>query len=223
MSSFNRSHVLVAIVAGLVATATPTLARSVADFARNAGKVDGFSAVEADAGRRGRKLVATNRAGRLPDDIIAVAPDSDLLDGHGASAFVGACERGGIRGQANVPPTVGSTFEEVPGFSSSYGGPLDAEGNRCRFSDATARRVSVGVFDVRVAFVIHDCDGGPPPGILTAAVTVESATPLVGTYEPRCGEGNHVDLRVHVTNLSGQPVDAPFAVVLFDENGFPVP
>jgi hypothetical protein len=93
-----RLYLTAALVAGIVAALTtggPAIAHGVrhAVFAHNAGKVDGKNAVGAGAtanARRG-KLVATSAAtGRLPNDIIAKAPDSNLLDGLDSTAFLAA-------------------------------------------------------------------------------------------------------------------------------------
>lgn len=77
------------VTAALTAGA-PAMAGAVVGFARNAGKVDGKSAVGAGASIAGRKgkLVATSaRSGRLPDNIIAKAPNADKIDGKDSSSF----------------------------------------------------------------------------------------------------------------------------------------
>jgi hypothetical protein len=86
-----RHHVpvLVAItVTAILAGGGAPLAAAVFD-AVNADKVDGKHAVGAGATARQRagKLVATNSLGRLPNTIIAKAPDADRLDGRDSSAF----------------------------------------------------------------------------------------------------------------------------------------
>lgn len=57
--------------------------------AKRADKVDGRHAVGASASRtrRAGKLVATNGAGRLPDDIIAEAPDAARLGGQAPATY----------------------------------------------------------------------------------------------------------------------------------------
>ena len=56
----------------------------------NSDKVDGKHAVGAGATPTSRagKLVATNSSGRLPNNIIAKAPDSGLLDGRDSTEFL---------------------------------------------------------------------------------------------------------------------------------------
>lgn len=220
--SQTRSHVLVAVTTAVVMLLAPAAAREVADFARNAGKVDGYSAVDAGSKKRSKKLVATNRAGRLPNDIIAKAPNAELLDGHGGTAFVLGCHEGALRGHAHVTPDLGPTFEPVDGFSTSHGGPLNEDFSDCQISDAAARRVSVGVYDVRLALIVYNCSQPLPPGAVSATVSVESASPLIATYEPFC-EDNQVYVRVHVTGVDGTRADAPFTVALLEETGFPIP
>jgi hypothetical protein len=88
-----RKHLptmVVAAVTAMVTAGVPALAGSVVSYARNADKVDGKHAVGFSASIAGRagKLVATNAAGRLPNDIIAKAPDADQLDGVDSDGFV---------------------------------------------------------------------------------------------------------------------------------------
>ena len=75
-----------ALVVGVPATA--------AVIATNSDKVDGKHAVgaKADAATRAGKLVATNKFGQFPNDVIAKALDADLLDGLDSTAFLGATE-----------------------------------------------------------------------------------------------------------------------------------
>jgi hypothetical protein len=79
---------LAALVVSLGTTAGPVMAKALVD----ADTVDGLHAVRAgasDSARAGR-LVATKAGnGRLPNDIIARAPDAKLLDGAPASAYQG--------------------------------------------------------------------------------------------------------------------------------------
>jgi hypothetical protein len=91
-----RNHaatVVVAMVTAAVTAGAPSLAASVrrALFARNADKVDGKHAVGADAtieARRGRLVATDSTTGRLPNNIISSAPDSDRLDGMDSTDFL---------------------------------------------------------------------------------------------------------------------------------------
>lgn len=87
----HATTMIVAMVTAAVTAGGPALARAAYD-AVNTDKVDGKHAVGAAATRSARagKLVATNRAGRLPNNIIAKAPNANLLDGKDSSAFSAA-------------------------------------------------------------------------------------------------------------------------------------
>ncbi|MGH3039299.1 MAG: hypothetical protein ACRDLZ_07840 [Gaiellaceae bacterium] len=85
---------IAALVVALLGATGPAVAHGVrhALFAHNAGKVDGRSAVgtAASVNSRKGKLVATSgTSGRLPNNIIAKAPDADLLDGLDSAEFLG--------------------------------------------------------------------------------------------------------------------------------------
>jgi hypothetical protein len=84
-----RTVAVAALTAAVIAVA-PAAAGAIVDFARNADKVDGKHAVSATAPKRARagKLVATSPStGRLPNGIIAKAPNADRLDGKDSSQF----------------------------------------------------------------------------------------------------------------------------------------
>ena len=93
MRAFLRKHlstIVVGMIAGAIGSGGPAIAATVADFARNADKVDGRHAVGAGATLENRKgkLVATNSAGRLPNNIIGKAPNADKLDGINSTGFL---------------------------------------------------------------------------------------------------------------------------------------
>lgn len=75
-----------------VATASVVMAAPAAAIVANADKVDGKHAVGAAATRETRagKLVATNRNGYLPNDILLKARNANKLDGKSSSAFLAA-------------------------------------------------------------------------------------------------------------------------------------
>lgn len=225
-----KNHFLTILIAAVVAAVTaggPVIARTVADFARNADRVDGRHAVgpRVSLQKRAGKVVATNKKGRLPNNIIRKAPrarDADRLGGFGPTAFVHGCQPGALRGQAHVPQDVGSTFERVPGFGTTFGGPVNLDGTNCHVGEAMARRVAPGTYEARLALVAWTCTEPLPDDIVTAIVSVQSAEPLVPTYEPAC-ENNSVSVRVRIADLNGAAQDAPFTVALLDENGIPIP
>jgi hypothetical protein len=216
----------VALVAVVAAWVLPAAAREVVDYAKNAGKVDGFHAVAHRDDDRDRKLVATNRKGYLPNNIIKKAPEakrSDYLRQFGPSAFVQACQSGSLRGQAHVRPTIGTEMEVVPGFGTLYGGPASIDGHSCNVRDAMARRAGTGVYDVDVAAIGWNCEE-PLDGIflVSAIVSIESTDPLVSTYEPVCDE-NSVYIQVRIFDLNGDAQDAPFTLALLEAQGIPIP
>ncbi len=77
----------VALVIAAAGTGGPAIAGV---FASDSHKVDGKHAVGARASvaNRAGKLVATNSAGRLPNNIITKAPNADRLDGLDSSALL---------------------------------------------------------------------------------------------------------------------------------------
>ena len=86
----HLSTMAVAAATTLLVAGAPAMADAIASFARNADKVDGKHAVGAGAplAKRKGKLVATSpRTGRLPNGIIAKAPNAARLDGKPASRF----------------------------------------------------------------------------------------------------------------------------------------
>lgn len=95
----NSKLIIVAAVFLTVGLATPAIGHGVhASFAHNAHKVDGRHAVGAGASidKRAGKLVATNKKGRLPNNIIKKARDANKLDGLDSSAFATASELSGV-------------------------------------------------------------------------------------------------------------------------------
>jgi hypothetical protein len=80
--------VLVAVVA---ASAVSGPAAAAAVYVANADKVDNKHAVGSGAtvtARKGKLVATSATTGRLPNNIIAVAPNSNLLDGKDSSAFL---------------------------------------------------------------------------------------------------------------------------------------
>lgn len=101
MSTSLRSHVTTVLVAGataLLVSGAPAIARSAGSMVRagDADTVNGFGAVgcHANIANRSGNLVATCAdTGRLPNNIIAKAPDSALLDGLDSTAFLGSGQK----------------------------------------------------------------------------------------------------------------------------------
>ncbi|HEX2240751.1 MAG TPA: hypothetical protein VHJ82_06395 [Actinomycetota bacterium] len=225
MKSGLRTFLAGAVVGSMFAAA-PAVAQAVARYARNSDKVDGFHAVahnESRAARAGR-LVATNSEGRFPKALLGKAPDADRVDGISSEALVSDCSEGALRGHATVPADIGSSFERVPGFGTSFGGPVDPSGTNCHLLPAEARHVATGVYEVDLGFVAWDCSSAVPDEILSALVTPmgSGAAPRIATYRPLCGpSGIHVEVRI--VDLQGQPRDSSFVIAFIDEAGIPIP
>jgi hypothetical protein len=84
-----RTAVIAALTASIV-MAAPAVGSAVVAMARNSDKVDGLHAVGSGASIRARrgKLVATSpKTGRLPNNIIATAPNATRLAGKSAGKF----------------------------------------------------------------------------------------------------------------------------------------
>ena len=91
----NLTTILVAMVTAAVTAGGPAIAATIADYARNADKVDGKHAVAAGstvANRKGKLVATSATTGRLPDNIIAKAPDAQKLDGFDNTAFLKVSE-----------------------------------------------------------------------------------------------------------------------------------
>ena len=84
----HLSTIAIAFVTAAVTAGAPALATAI--DAMNADKVDDRHAVGSGASvdvRKGKLVATSGTTGRLPNDIIAKAPDADRLDGLSAAAF----------------------------------------------------------------------------------------------------------------------------------------
>jgi hypothetical protein len=204
------------------------VAQAIMEKARNADKVDGFHAVGArtDIEDRGRRLVATNRRGFLPNEIVRrvrTAADADRLGGLGPRAYIERCAGGSLRGQAIVRSDVGSTYEVVDGFSTFLGGPVDPDTGGCHTIEIRARRVSTGVYRVKLGnFGLFECPDVRSDSI-GAVVTVSNLgdAPLIADYRPVCDDGGVAEVRIF--DLDGQPQDAGFTMAVLSNKHIPVP
>ena len=90
-----RSHlptIVTAVVVASLVAGGPAVAAAVYD-AVNSDKVDGKHAVGSGASvenRKGKLVATSGTTGRLPNNIIAKAPDADLLDGKDSTSFLPA-------------------------------------------------------------------------------------------------------------------------------------
>ena len=132
---------VVAATAAVLATAGPALARTVADFAKNADKVDGFHATGAGAsiGARSGKLVATGPAtGRLPNNIIAKAPDANLLDGIDSAGFASSADVTSMQAQ------IGALTDRIDALEATLAGVTYDDANKLFTFDGVNVRIVNG-------------------------------------------------------------------------------
>lgn len=210
----------------LVLTAAPAVARTVVDYARNAGHVDGLRAVSADTSVHDRagKLVATNAHGELPNGIIHRARDSARLGGIPATAYQQACSPGTIAGFAQVPGDVGAQWTQVAGYGHSIFtvGPVrQGYPPFCRPETAFARHVSTGLYQVALNSTLASlCQGAdvPPAGQpLPAVVSVTSPNELVATYTTVCDpQERGFEEQVAIATPGGVPTDAGFTIATLE-------
>lgn len=208
-----RTAAVTFLLGAIVGTA-PAVARVIADYAKDSGRVDGFSATSADkdAGRRAGKLVATDRRGRLPNDIIERAPDSRRLRDEPPGHYEDTrCELG-LAADAFVPGDVAAD-PTVVGDAYKYSGrghngdPLLYD---CVRRNVFARRVAPGIYRLNFG---HAASCPIQQGQLSTLVTVNGEAGLVATAETVC-EGDEAEEEVRITSGSGTPVDASFTVLL---------
>ena len=219
MKSTARPVATVAVtgLAAALFASTPVIAGAVVDYARNAGKVDGRSAVGAGAGfeKRAGKLVATDRDGRLPNNIIATAPDAARLGGRSPSDFVDTCAPGVVVAAGLIPGDIGSSYAAVEhGYQYVKSPPFFNGESRCSRDTFQARRVTVGVY--HIAFLSGlGCVSGTPPLINVTVATVKSQAPLLATSNTGC-DGSRVIEEIRIFDMEGVPRDSTFSIALLN-------
>jgi hypothetical protein len=108
----HTTTIVVAMVTAALTAATPAIAATVVDYARNAGAVDGKSAVgaSATAKQRAGKLVATNKSGYLPGSIIKTLDWTQL--GNVPAGFADGTDDVGAAADWNTLPNIPSGFAD---------------------------------------------------------------------------------------------------------------
>ena len=216
-------------VAAAVLTNAPAIADSFARFARNSDKVDGIHAVRAHAKKRERRLIATDRRGKLPNFIVSKvshanrarqarhALSASRLGRHSPEDFRFSCE--GNAGWAQLSPT-------LPAVWSS----LTRNVYNCTDGSVAARHPETGVYRVWFDHLApqHACDvTNFSPGPLVAMASVSKEVPLSVQYVPvddqpsrSCGGdiGDNFTTGIEITirNDQGQLVDATVTFVLLN-------
>jgi hypothetical protein len=141
-----------AFVAGILIVSGSQIAIAAFD-AVNSDKVDGWHAVGAGAtvSARSNKLVATNGSGRLPNNILAKAPDANRLDGLDGAAFqrrvTGTCTPGSVVTAVQANGDVVCATDRINGGDAQT---LDGK-NSTAFQEAGARTVVVRSGDTAAA------------------------------------------------------------------------
>lgn len=204
---------LCGLLAGAALVGGPAVARVIADYARNAERVDGFSAVGFGSEHRAGKVVATDDRGRLPDNIIRHAPDAARLGGRAARAYQLKCSTTG--GYASVPANLGTDWRTIEGYGLTViTGGVPASRRVCAASEAKARRTGVGVVEVAL---IDDALCPPWPEQPAAAVSVSDARALIATVTPGgCDEELGPIYVIRTFDAEGVPTDAPATILLHE-------
>ena len=168
----HTTTIAVAMVTAAVTAGGPALAAAVQE-GLNADQVDGKHAVGAGAtvAQRSGKLVATNASGRLPNNIIAKAPDANTLDGINSTGFLRtgakAADANKLDGRdsADFAPATLKSGTVVSGVYAAYGtGPGGYIGGAVQYPIQPATAIS--------GSNIHYASGSPTeacPGVGDAA------------------------------------------------------
>jgi hypothetical protein len=201
---------LVALLAAAAGVTAPATARSVVDYARNADKVDGRHAVGArvSVAERRNKLVATNKKGYLPNNIIRKAPNASRLGGRPSSSYLTSCDEGVVVAAGTVSEEVDATYTAVDGYQY-----VRALGS-CEIQSFDAKRVGPGIYQVRFVNGITCAGEQSPSSRYTTVVTVKSPLPLFASSETVCDADGRIVEEVRVFDADGAPEDAAFTIAL---------
>lgn len=219
----SRDNVKLALVAAFCLTvplAAPAVGHGVehALFAHDSDKVDGKHAVSSGASTDTRKgkLVATNATtGRLPNNIIAKAPDAGLLDGLDSTAFLPVAGKA-----ADADKLDGKDLKQVAAqWMSVYtpSGVATIWGKSPALTGATV--VRPGSYPAGV-FCIFLPDGVNAQGAVGSAQqpsggngvpTFISVTTIFGHV---CNATGAWDIAVQTYNSAGTLTDRPFNLVI---------
>ena len=118
--NYSKAAVVLAAGAFLISAGNAGVPAIAGAMAGNSDTVDGFHAVKAGSSvdKRKGKLVATSaQTGRLPDNIIKLAPDSRRLGGQPPSHFLGAADAAATyESQSHA----GATYETQAHAATTY-------------------------------------------------------------------------------------------------------
>jgi hypothetical protein len=107
---------------------------------------------------------------------------------------------------------------------------MRSTGTTCKVIAAQAEHVATGIYRVILSAAGETpaaCAGPLPAADAAVIVTVRSdaAETLLANYRPVCDASlsDHLVDEVHITDTSGTPTDATFAVELINAGGVPSP
>jgi hypothetical protein len=174
------------LVAGLVVATGPSVARAAREVI-NADKVDGKSAVSAGASpdKRAGKLVATDRNGRLPDDVIQQAPDAAKLGGKSPAAFAAAAHDHDPRyySKSQIDARVSQRLVAVGVVDGSTGAVVPAYTS----GPVTGTKANPDIYSLTVPGLRPGCTGNQPllmgtPSFVSVVVTTSSVACSNGSF-----------------------------------------
>jgi hypothetical protein len=227
-----RSASIGAVVAGLI-IAAPAMGSAVVRFARNADKVDGKDAVGSGAtlaGRKGKLVATSPKTGRLPNNIIAKAPNANKLDGRDYKAFAlkaGLGSAGTINESGN--PVHWTKLKGVPnGFTDRVDGigPLAyAHVNDAGFvatdmalgiEDGDIETAADGVYCFTLSFAPAHVQVTPDRRLASGGTTDSGAQPFASfnaaAVTNNCGVDSGADAVVLFLDDAGDAHNASFFV-----------
>ena len=181
----------VALVIAAAGTGGPAIAGV---FASDSHKVDGKHAVGARASvaNRAGKLVATNSAGRLPNNIITKAPNADRLDGLDSGALL---------------------RKSSPAGTLAFLGQVRSDGvlHASSIGISAASRTSTGNYTVSLPGLDPGCAG---TAFVTSLQPFGAALANSAGYATTCATGD-VNYFVSTQTIAGAAVDSRFDISVF--------
>lgn len=191
-----------ALISGTAVAVGPAIAQAAYD-AVNADKVDGRHAVGAGASvqQRKNKLVATSKRGRLPNNIIAKAPNADKVDGIDSDVLLDRY----TKAQVDAMP-----FRRLLGFGSvASDGTLTTP---TYFPGGASQKVGTGVYFLSLPGYGPGCVR-PFPMVLVSPM-FGSGEAYSGFGSMNCGSGD-VSMQVTTANSAGTGADRSFGFTFF--------
>lgn len=219
----SRENVKLALVAAFCLT-VPLAAPAVADgvehalFAHNSDKVDGKHAVSAGATtdvRKGKLVATSSTTGRLPNDIIAKAPDAGLLDGLDSTAFLPTAGKA-----ADADKLDGKDLKQVASQWITVhpsGGVANIWGKSPALTGVTVLRPAsypVGVFCIVLPDGVSSLGAVGAVEQSSGGAGIVSFITVTTAFGNLCNAVGSWDIAVQTYNSAGTPTDRPFTVLI---------